>query len=341
MSRPQLGIWGFALGYFVTYVPYSALTKAVSGGHLASYPVKVSGAELLPVSALASLVAMAVTLSALGWWKYAGRKRIFSISLPFPGKWTFLSGLCTAAIITTTTLAYTFSGISIVFIMLLLRGGLLVLAPVVDGLTGRRVRWFSWVALGLSLAALLVSFFSEASYALTALAGLDVGVYLLAYFIRLRFMTRLAKSDDPHARARYFVEEQLVATPAMVLLLAVCAIIGQGTFMEEVRAGFTTFFDRPVVWDGVLIGLFSQGTGVFGGLILLDARENSFCIPVNRASSILAGVAATYVLTLLGLSPPDGPQLIGAGLIVGAIAFLSVPPLWAARQRALKGAAGA
>ena len=32
--------------------------------------------------------------------------------------------------------------------------------------------------------------------------------------------------------------------------------------------------------------------------------------------------------------PPDGPQLIGAGLVVVAILFLSVPPLLAARRLA-------
>ncbi len=328
-----LGIWGFALGYFVAYVPYSALTKAVSGGHLDGYATEVPGAELLPITAMASLVSMFVSISMLGWWKYANRRDFFSISLPFPGRWTFMSGLCTAGIIATTTLAYTFEGISIVFIMLLLRGGLLVLAPVVDKLSGRKVRWFSWVALGLSMVALMVGGFSDVSMALTMAASINVALYLLAYFIRLRFMSRLAKSSDPHARARYFVEEQMVATPATVLFLVVLAVVGQGDFMLEVRAGFTTFFDRPLLLEGLLIGIFSQGTGIFGGLILLDARENSFCIPVNRASSILAGVVATFALTWWGLPAPDGPQLIGAALIVAAIGFLSVPPLLSARRR--------
>lgn len=329
-----LGIWGFAFGYFAAYVPYSALTKAVSGGHLEGYHVAVPGAELLPTTAVASLVAMFLSISALGWWKYANRQQFLSISLPFPGRWTFLSGLCTAGIIITTTLAYTFEGISIVFIMLLLRGGLLVLAPVVDWLSGRTVRWFSWVALGLSMGALLVGGFS--SVTLTMPARITVALYLLAYFIRLRFMSRLAKSSDPHARARYFVEEQMVATPATLVFLLVLALIGQGDFMLDVRAGFTTFFERPLLLEGLLIGLFSQGTGIFGGLILLDARENSFCIPVNRASSILAGVVATYLLTVLGLDPPDAAQLIGAALIVAAIGFLSLPPLLANRKKSIK-----
>ena len=88
----------------------------------------------------------------------------------------------------------------------------------------------------------------------------------------------------------------------------------------------------------VLVGILSQGTGVFGGLILLDRRENTYCVPVNRASSVLAGVFATYALVLFTGAPlPGGPELFGAGLVVVAIVILSVPPLlekWAKERAA-------
>lgn len=321
-------IWGFAFGYFASYVPYSALTKAISSGRLGGEPVP--GVELLPVSAMSSLVGMLLFITAMRWWKHASRVEVLGVSLPRPGRWTFLSGLATSAVIATTTLAYTFEGISIVFMMLLLRGGVLILAPIIDALSGRHVRWFSAIGLGLSLAALGVSFLEdkEQGFALTFLAGVDVAVYLAAYFVRLRFMSRLAKSEDASARTRYFVEEQMVATPALVLFLAVCAIIDHGPFMHQLRAGFTTFFDRPVVFETILIGLFSQGTGIFGGLILLDKRENTYCVPVNRCSSILAGVAASYAIMFwLGGSGPSNHELAGAALIVAAILVLTIPVL--------------
>ena len=49
-----------------------------------------------------------------------------------------ISGVATAVIIGTTTLNYTFVGISILFALLLMRGGVLILAPVVDTLLGRQ-----------------------------------------------------------------------------------------------------------------------------------------------------------------------------------------------------------
>ncbi len=323
-------IWGFAFGYFASYVPYSALTKAVSSGSIGGE--KVPGVELLPISATASLVGMFAFITLMGWWKHASRIRVAGRSLPRPTRWTFLSGLCTSAIIATTTLAYTFDGISIVFMMLLLRGGVLVLAPLIDVLSGRRVRWFSGLGLGLSLAALLVAFLEDKDqgFGLTQLAMIDVAIYLLAYFIRLQFMSRLAKSDDADQRTRYFVEEQMVGTPVLLLFLGACALIDHGAFMHLVRAGFTTFLDRPpsIIATAIVIGVCSQGTGIFGGLILLDKRENTYCVPVNRCSSILAGVVASYVaMATLGGKGPSSYELGGAGLIIAAILVLTLPLL--------------
>jgi hypothetical protein len=328
-------VWFFAFGYFAAYVPYSALTKAVSSGQIGEGPI--SGVELLPVSALASLVGMFAFISVMRWWKYAGQVQVGSLRLPRPGRYTLLSGICTAGVIATTTLAYTFEGVSIVFMMLLMRGGVLILAPIVDGLSGRKVRWFSTVGLVLSINALLVAFLEDkdAGFGLTWIAVADVVLYLGAYFVRLRFMTRLAKSDDPTARTRYFVEEQMVATPVLVALLAIGAAIGEGAFLSDLRAGFTTFFDRPVVLEGIVIGLCSQGTGIFGGLVLLDKRENSYSVPVNRCASVLAGVVASYVI--MGWLDGPGPsinELMGAFLIVQAILFLTLPLLFAKREPA-------
>ncbi len=320
------GIWGYAFGYFAAYVPYSALTKGVSSGFVGGTPVP--GVELLPISALSSLVGMFLFITIMGWWRHASSFELAGMRLPRPTRYTFFSGVCTAGVIATTTLAYTFEGISIVFMMLLMRGGVLILAPFVDALTGRKVRWFSTVGLVLSINALLVAFLEEkdAGFRLTWIALVDVTIYLASYFVRLRTMSKLAKSEDADQRTRYFVEEQMVATPVLVLFLCACALIDHGTFMGNVRAGFTTFFDRPVVTEGILIGLFSQGTGIFGGLVLLDKRENTYSVPVNRCSSILAGVVASYaVMMWLGGSGPSTHELMGAALIVQAILFLTIP----------------
>jgi uncharacterized membrane protein YdcZ (DUF606 family) len=246
--------------------------------------------------------------------------------IPSPTRWTALSGLCGATILTTTTLAYTVSGVSIVFMMLLMRGGMLMMAPIVDALSGRKVRWFSWVALGLTLASLVVATVGkEGGFALPFVAIVDVTAYLAAYFVRLRVMSKMAKSDSMEVTRRSFVEEQLVSTSAALLGLVLLALVG----VEDIRAGFTRFvFTRQWPW-AVLIGALSQGTGIFGALVLLDKSENSYSVPVNRASSVLAGVLATVCFRLFGHGRAlPWHEAVGAGLVLCAIVVLSAPDLF-------------
>jgi NADH:ubiquinone oxidoreductase subunit 6 (subunit J) len=330
-----MSIWWFAFGYFACYVPYSALVKGLSAGLIPGVASQ-AGLSLLPWSNIAALLTSLVFITAAGWWKHSGRRKVFGFSIPFPSRYTALSGLGSSAIIMTTTLAYTFSGLSIPFMMLLLRGGLLILAPIVDGISGRRITWPSLLALGLSLASLAVAFLGEgANTALTVVAVVDVLIYLGAYFVRLRFMSRLAKSSDRNLTKRYFVEEQLVATPALVLTLVILAAVGPAHLAQPLRDGFSGHGGITALLLTVVIGILSQGTGIFGGLILLDRRENSFCVPVNRASSMLAGLCAALVLMIfLGARSPSTSEYIGASLVIAAILVLSLPGVFAARRRA-------
>jgi ABC-type phosphate/phosphonate transport system substrate-binding protein len=315
-------IWWWAFGYLAAYVPYAALTKVVTGGLVDTGGTRLGGVELLPVTVVATVLTAIAFLVATGWWRAAvkpGRR------LPSPTPLTVISGVCASGIIATTTLAYTFDA-TIVFVMLLMRGGVLILAPLIDVLTGRRIRWYSGAALALSIASLGTSVIGSKDPRIPLLCAIDIALYLGFYFVRLQLMSRKAKSQDPRANLRYFVEEQLVSSPALLAFLVVCAAAGIGGFGESLRAGFTSFFERPghVLALAVVIGVTSQGTGIFGGLILLDPRENTFSIPVNRASSVLAGVAASVLVHAgFGGKLPQASELAGAAIMMAAILVLS------------------
>jgi hypothetical protein len=186
-SRFDPGIWGYAFGYFAAYVPYSATTKAITSGWVEGQQGPLSGFAVTPLSVGAGVIGMYIFLTAMGWWRFASKRTILGREVPSPTWVTLISGLLTAGIIITTTLAYTFSGVSIVFMMLLMRGGVLILAPLIDTLTGRKTRWFSWVGLALSFGALVVAFSERGpndklSFALTTVAVVDIVIYLSCYF---------------------------------------------------------------------------------------------------------------------------------------------------------------
>lgn len=371
--KKQISIWWFAFGYFAVYVPYSFLTKVLTKGlwvdEAAGKTVSdwtVSSGEILPPTIMASIIVMICFISCMKWWKYAtqwtlpiGGKKI---SLPRPRIWTLLSGICTGFVVVTTTLAYTIDGVSIVFAMLFMRGGMLIMSPIVDTIFKRHVRWFSWAALGMSLAALLVTnlwpyafegaTFGEKALMNTMLA-IDLIVYLASYFFRLSFMSKLAKSENDDDTKKFFVEEQMVGTPSVLIILFIAQFFapladptsGFGKLLVDIHNGFFTFWAHPtqIIITAALIGFFSQFNGVFGGLILLDKSENAFAVPVNRCSSILAGVMATVSLHIVfqELYPmPSTGEFVGAAFIVGAILFLTLPKM-VQKMKAKKAASNA
>jgi protein-tyrosine-phosphatase len=320
--RYSLQIWALGFGFYFFYTPYSGLTKALSSGLLTNAPVK--GPVLLPLSAIGTVLGMLGFISAMGWWKYAGRREFFGVQVPFPRRLTFLSGVCMATIMGTTTLAFTFAGLGIVLVLVLLRAGTLIIAPVVDQIVGRRVRWFSWTAMLVSLAAVLVAISDAATYTLTIAAVLDIAAYLAAYFFKLQFMSRLAKSGDQTATLRYFVEEQMVASPLLVIALVVMAFIGTGDIMLGFRTGLTSFVMSEAAIYAVLVGLFYAALCVCTTLIFLDRRENTFCMPMHCGSSMLSGFTATAILAYLyRQTSPTVAQTVSAGFIFIALGFLS------------------
>ena len=338
-----LGIFAFCFGYFAAYVPYSMLTKMITSGLLSGMNGNgFTGFEILPVVGTATFISMYLYLTLAGWWKYSTHTKILGVSIPTPRWITFISGLCTAGVIITTTLAYTFEGVSIVFAMLLMRGGTLVIAPIVDVIAVKRKRkifWPSWIAAGLSLAALFVTFSGKAGMTLTIVVIINIACYLGSYFLRFFFMSNWAKSTDADEKKRFFTEEQMVANPAFWGIIMVTGLIGStmdpASIPGQVWSGMIHYSLNGYFWYAFAIGVFSYGTGLFGTLVFLDRRENTFTVPASRVSSVLAGVIATYLLAIFyGSKFPPASELMGLVLIVGDIIFLATHSIVEKRKKA-------
>lgn len=121
-----------AFGYFISYLPYALLAKALSSGIIPGVDRPVGGLVLLLAAALGQLVAMPIFLGVSGWWRFAREQRIGGRRILLPGRDTVLAALFMAVVIGTTTVNFTYIGASILFMLLLMRAGVLILSPIVD-----------------------------------------------------------------------------------------------------------------------------------------------------------------------------------------------------------------
>jgi protein-tyrosine-phosphatase len=328
------GMLGLAFGYFFWYTPYAALAKSLSAGLLPGMDDQVGGLVLLPAAALGTLVGASTFLAVTGWWRYLGTRRILGRMVRFPSRTMLIAGFFMALVIATTTLNYTFAGVSILFMLLMMRAGVLVLSPIVDTVRRRRVRVYSWVALAFSLAAVATALADVNSYTLVFGAVASLAFYFTGYIGRFQIMSRVAKTGDEQTDRRYFAEEAVSSAVWQVLLCAVLALVGAGQFSAALREGFSTFLFSPAMLPAFGIGLLYSALYVYGTLIYLDPREYTWCVPANRCASLLSGLVASFALTALtGIAAPGTGQLIATGFIVLAIASLSYPAIRGAMRR--------
>jgi len=262
-----------------------------------------------------------------GWWRETHLKQVGSVRLIVPSRWMVVSGICTALVLFTVPLSFTFKGVSIPFIQLLMRGDLLLIAPLVDLVNGRKVRWYSWVALGLVAVGVTATLHQRGGLKLSGLAIATVVLYTVGYFGRLMAMTKLSKDGDVGRVKGYFVEEKLIAYPVALVLLALIPLLGLGTQGSELRWGFVAVWRSAQLGQLSLLAVMLFVISIFSALILLDRRENSFCVPMERSASIVAGIAASFLLAVYFKLPmPTNTEFVGAGLMVIAVVLLSVGP---------------
>jgi len=327
MRARRLTIEWATLLYALAYLPYVVVTRRLATVADPAVGRPWTGLEILPSLQILAMLMTFGFMIAAGWTRTAHRIRIFGFSIPFADRWTALSGLCTALILVTVPLSYTFTNVSIPLMQLLMRGDILIVAPLVDLLSRRRVRWWSWGALLLVGIAMAVSFRTRGDQGFPLLAVITVGVYTLGYFGRLFVMSRVAKTEDPDRMRRYFSEEKIVAFPISILFLLLLALAFGGSQSGELKRGFISVWTSPQIGWIAFCGAMIAVTGVLSALILLDARENSFCVPLERSASILAGLFGSLILAfLIGGKMPSSGEMVGAVLLIAALCLLSIAP---------------
>jgi hypothetical protein len=331
----KLGLGGIVLLYFLTYAPYALVVKLVSTRPDSSLGRPLTGLELLPVTLVVSSLLIILFLLVSGWWRDMPMKRIGAVPVPWPRRGMWVAGVGAAMLLVTVPLSYTFPNVNIPTVQLLMRGDVLVIAPLVDLLSRRRVYWYSWAALALVLAALVINVGGRGAFDFPALLIVIVLVYTIGYFLRLAVMSRLAKSGDDRDLRAYFVEERVVSIPVALGTLGAIAVLTHSDQGRQLAWGFTSaWWSDAMPWLLVIsVALFL--ITIFAALILLSKHENSYCVPLERSASILAGLAVVFILsTLFGFKPAAPTEVISAVLLVAAIFILTLGPNTRRRPRA-------
>jgi hypothetical protein len=336
-------IEGFVALYLIAYLPNVMITRLVSSFDHPGLGRPLTGLETLPASLIINMLLTWAFIYFSGWHRDARGVKIGHFRLPVPDRYTFFSGIGTSFILFTVPLSFTIRDVSIPFMQLLMRGDILVIAPLVDLMFGRKVRWWSWTALVMVLSALVITLTDRGGFKLPPLAILTIVLYTVGYFMRLFAMNTISKSGDPASVRRYFVEEKMVALPLSVIVLGLISASGiggqnGGGQSGELGWGFVAVWGDPVMAPLFGIGFTLTIISVLSIIILLDARENAYCVPLERAASLVAGVGGSVLLAWgWGLRMPRAAELLGAGILIAAIVLLSLAPRLTRRQARVEG----
>lgn len=328
-------IEGWIVFYLLLYLPNAMITKLITSTPPEGLGRPLTGLETLPASLTVSLVLTYLFIWLSGWHRDAHAMKLAGMRVPMPTRYTAMSGVGTALVLFTVPMSFTIEGVSIPFMQLLMRGDILVIAPIVDFMFGRKVRWWSWTALVMVLFAMAITLVDRGGLKLPPIAIATIVLYTAGYFLRLVVMNKTAKNGDPAMVRRYFVEEKIVALPLSVAALAALSASGIGGQHGELEWGFVEVWSDPAMWPIFWIGLTLTVISVVAIIILLDPRENAYCVPLERAASLVAGVGAALLLAWFwDLKQPRAAELIGAGILIVAIALLSLAPRIDASRRA-------
>ena len=295
--------------YFLSYLPNILLTKLATSRVHPRLGRPLTGLETLPSTLIVNMLLTLLFIWLSGWHRDAHAMQLGGMRLPVPTRYTALSGIGTALVLFTVPLSFTFTDVSIPFIQLLMRGDILLIAPLVDLIFRRRVRWWSWTALvdrgrGADLRGAPARRLSPAA------AG---DRHRGAVHDRLLPAPR---SDDACrqewrcrlACARYFVEEKIIALPMSIVVLALVSLAGLGNQAGELHWGFTAVWSDPVIWPLLGVAVTLTIVSVFAAIILLDKSENSL---LRAAGAFLQPARGTgcRIPAALGLGTAVSPPL--------------------------------
>ncbi len=330
------------IGYFIFYVITGVSVKYFLGP-APRFP-GMEGMEFLVYSTAGGMGISLLVVLIGRWYRFESNQKtnLGPFTVPVEFLYIIPSGICTAVVVPTTTLMYTFDGISVMVAMTLMRGSIIVISRAVDevqirqGILKKKVYLEENLAVIIAILVVVLEILSPAKGGKSPFRSLPVMViftsYILSYTLRIYIMNYYKNTRPRGATGSnkgFFAIEQITASIVVALVaLAVVAAHWAG-YIEGPRSSCMA---RAIVqpnlawWHWAVLAGTAYGVVSFFSvfIFMFKGRTATFAGLVNRITSLVAGTVATLIFAwAFGGKYPHVMDWVGLGLIFVAVGFMT------------------
>lgn len=327
-------------GYFASYILTGYFVK-----HFLSrdpgFP-GMSGIQFLLYSTLISSLFCVSLVIIWKWYRLKSSNYTTFLGMRMPKEFLYIvpSGVLTAVIIPTTTLLYTFKGVSVMVAMIIMRASVIVASRIIDsiqikqGILHKVVYWEENVAVLFAIAAISMKLiFSKTgdfdfihNFAFMAIFL----SYIVSYAIRIYIMNYYKNTRPKGAIYDYkgfFAIEQISASATIIITTII--VLTVATTPGSVVSQFQDAFHNPhPKWMLAAFAGIPFGIGAFFSvfLFMFKGRTATFAGLSNRLTSLIAGTFATMLAARLipSKSMPKGEDWLALLFVLIAVFFLGL-----------------
>lgn len=330
-------------GYFIFYVITGIAVKFFLSTK-EGFPA-LDGMEYLVYNTAGGTAIATGVVLILKWYHLdsIGKTKVLGFMIPSEIPYIIASGICTAVVIPTTTLLYSFKGISVMVAMVIMRGAVIIIGRVVDeiqirqGILKKKVFAEENFAMVLALFAVSINIIADDSggdSAFTSLPAVVIfGSYILAYSFRIYIMNYYKNTRRDECRkdtnTAFFAIEQITSTITLIAVTAAVVVFARSLDITGER--ITPFVNAVISPDPdwshwAFIAGLAYGVVAFFSvfLFMFKGRTATFAGLVNRLTSLIAGTVSTLLFAaIFGGSYPHLVDWIALIFILGAVGFMA------------------
>jgi len=292
-----------------------------------------------------TLFATAVVL-ALRWYHLDSVKntKFLGMTMPVEIPYIVASGLCTAVVVPTTTLMYSFKNISVMVAMVVMRGAVIVIGRAVDeiqirqGILKKKVYAEENIAMIFALVAVGVKLFVGdgegkespfSSWPVVIIFSAYISSYAIRIYIMNYYKNTRRKEDKKNNNKAFFAIEQISSTVALIfVVIAVVVFVKMNGITGERVTPFVNAVLHPNMTWAPWAFVAGMGFGIVAFfsvfIFMFKGRTATFSGLVNRLTSLIAGTVSTIIFAIFFTgSFPHLIDWISLVFIVIAVGFMA------------------